>query len=69
MVLAVIPPDSTLIFEIVLTDIDPSIFNIEVLYRPEYCPRQTTVGDFIRQKYNGTFFNGTLFDSRYIANS
>jgi len=38
--------------------------NVEVQKIPQPCKRKAVVGDFIRYHYNGTFQDGTVFDSR-----
>jgi len=61
-----IPPQATLVFEALLVD----VFNanddlmVEVKEVPEGCARRTASGDYIRYHYNGTFQDGTAFDSR-----
>lgn len=61
-----IPPQATLVFEVLMVD----IFNpkddliVEVKEVPEGCTRRTVTGDYIRYHYNGTFQDGTAFDSR-----
>ncbi|KAM9780611.1 peptidyl-prolyl cis-trans isomerase FKBP10-like [Neosynchiropus ocellatus] len=66
-----IPPQASLIYEVLLVD----LFNpkddvtIEVKERPVGCTRTTVSGDFVRYHYNGTFQDGTLFDSSYRRNS
>lgn len=61
-----VPPQATLVFEVLLVD----VFNpnddvtAEVKEVPEGCARRTVAGDFIRYHYNGTFHDGTAFDSR-----
>ncbi|TRY65675.1 hypothetical protein DNTS_005529 [Danionella cerebrum] len=66
-----VPPYATVIFDVLLVD----VFNVkdgvkvEVLLIPQTCMRRTAVGDFIRYHYNGTFQDGTLFDSSYSRNS
>ncbi len=61
-----IPPQATLVFEVLMVD----MFNpkddliVEVKEVPEGCKRRTVKGDFIRYHYNGTFQDGTAFDSR-----
>lgn len=61
-----VPPQATLVFEALLVD----VFNpkddliVEVKELPEGCTRRTQVGDYIRYHYNGTFQDGTAFDSR-----
>ena len=59
-----IPPYSTLVFDVELADIDPSGFKIELIYLPDNCTRRSAAGDYIREHYNGTFPDGTAFDSR-----
>lgn len=65
----VIPPDAVLHFDVLLID----LWNLEdevqvqTYFKPEKCPRTVQVSDFVRYHYNGTFLDGTLFDSRYAA--
>lgn len=62
------PPQATLVFDVLLVD----VFNpkddlmVEVKEAPEGCRRRTSVGDYVRYHYNGTFLDGTAFDSRYV---
>lgn len=66
-----IPPEATLVFDVLLVD----FFNakddltVEVKKQPTPCPRKSTVGDYIRYHYNGTFQDGSSFDSSYQRNS
>ncbi|XP_070703925.1 peptidyl-prolyl cis-trans isomerase FKBP10 [Pempheris klunzingeri] len=66
-----IPPQATLVFEVLMVD----VFNlkddliVEVKEVPEGCDRRTVSGDYIRYHYNGTFQDGTAFDSSYQRNS
>ncbi|XP_076000420.1 peptidyl-prolyl cis-trans isomerase FKBP10-like [Genypterus blacodes] len=68
---AKVPPQATLQFEVLLVD----LFNpkddliVEVKEAPKGCTRRTAVGDYIRYHYNGTFQDGTPFDSSYKRNS
>ncbi|XP_069763236.1 peptidyl-prolyl cis-trans isomerase FKBP10-like [Narcine bancroftii] len=63
----VIPPDSTLYFDVVLHD----IWNLndkvqkKTAFRPATCNRTVQSSDYIRYHYNGTLLNGTLFDSSH----
>lgn len=62
------PPQATLVFDVLLVD----VFNpkddliVEVKEVPDGCPRRSAVGDYIRYHYNGSFQDGTPFDSRYF---
>ena len=62
----VIPPDSVLHFDILLMDIWNSEDQVQIhtYVKPPSCPRTIQVSDFVRYHYNGTFLDGTLFDSR-----
>uniref|UniRef100_A0A8C4HZJ4 peptidylprolyl isomerase n=1 Tax=Dicentrarchus labrax TaxID=13489 RepID=A0A8C4HZJ4_DICLA len=66
-----IPPQATLVFEVLMID----VFNpkddliVEVKKVPKGCTRRTVIGDYIRYHYNGTFQDGTAFDSSYERNS
>nr|XP_057905347.1 peptidyl-prolyl cis-trans isomerase FKBP10-like isoform X1 [Doryrhamphus excisus] len=68
---SLVPPQATLVFEVLMVD----LFNpkddliVEVKEVPEGCIRRTVVGDYIRYHYNGTFQDGTAFDSSYQRNS
>ncbi|KAK2893577.1 peptidyl-prolyl cis-trans isomerase FKBP10 [Channa argus] len=68
---SLVPPQATLVFEVLLVD----VFNpkdeiiVELKEVPEGCIRRTKIGDFIRYHYNGTFQDGTAFDSSYQRNS
>ncbi|KAI3359154.1 hypothetical protein L3Q82_002686 [Scortum barcoo] len=66
-----VPPQATLVFEVLMVD----LFNpkddliVELKEVPEGCTRRTVTGDYIRYHYNGTFQDGTPFDSSYQRNS
>ncbi|XP_032393903.1 peptidyl-prolyl cis-trans isomerase FKBP10 [Etheostoma spectabile] len=66
-----VPPQATLVFQVLLVD----VFNpkddlvVEVKEVPKGCSRRTVTGDYIRYHYNGTFQDGTAFDSSYKRNS
>ncbi|KAI4895055.1 hypothetical protein NFI96_004992 [Prochilodus magdalenae] len=66
-----VPAYATVIFDVLLVD----VFNVkddvqlEVLDIPQPCRRKAQAGDFIRYHYNGTFQDGTPFDSSYQRNS
>ncbi|XP_062845005.1 peptidyl-prolyl cis-trans isomerase FKBP10 [Trichomycterus rosablanca] len=66
-----VPPFATVLFDVLLVD----VFNVkddvevEVLHVPQPCRRRSQRGDFIRYHYNGTFQDGTQFDSSYQRNS
>lgn len=65
----VIPPNAVLHFDVLLIDVWNSEDEVQVqtYFKPEKCPRTVQVSDFVRYHYNGTFLDGTLFDSRYAA--
>ncbi|XP_003964936.1 peptidyl-prolyl cis-trans isomerase FKBP10 [Takifugu rubripes] len=66
-----VPPQATLVFDVLLVD----VFNpkddliVEVKEVPDGCTRRSAVGDYIRYHYNGSFQDGTAFDSSYQRNS
>ncbi|XP_026217479.1 peptidyl-prolyl cis-trans isomerase FKBP10 [Anabas testudineus] len=66
-----VPPQASLVFEVLLVD----VFNpkddliVEVKEVPEGCTRRTKARDYIRYHYNGTFQDGSAFDSSYQRNS
>ncbi|XP_068161077.1 peptidyl-prolyl cis-trans isomerase FKBP10 [Antennarius striatus] len=66
-----IPPQATLVFDVLLVDLHNPKDNITVQDQvvPGSCPRRTVVGDYIRYHYNGTFLNGVTFDTSYQRNS
>uniref|UniRef100_A0A669CRX5 peptidylprolyl isomerase n=1 Tax=Oreochromis niloticus TaxID=8128 RepID=A0A669CRX5_ORENI len=66
-----IPPQATLVFDVLLVDIHNPKDNITVENQlvPESCARRSVVGDYIRYHYNGTFLNGVTFDTSYQRNS
>lgn len=53
-------------FEVLLVDVfnPKDDLTVEVKAVPEGCSRRTKTGDYIRYHYNGTFQDGTPFDSR-----
>lgn len=61
-----IPPQATLVFDVLLVDLHNPKDNITIEEQevPEACTRRTVVGDYIRYHYNGTFLNGVTFDTR-----
>uniref|UniRef100_H3C011 peptidylprolyl isomerase n=1 Tax=Tetraodon nigroviridis TaxID=99883 RepID=H3C011_TETNG len=66
-----IPPQATLVFDVLLVDLHNPKDNITVeeLVVPDTCTRRTVAGDYIRYHYNGTFLNGVTFDTSYQRNS
>ncbi|XP_017284993.1 peptidyl-prolyl cis-trans isomerase FKBP10 [Kryptolebias marmoratus] len=66
-----VPPQATLVLEVLLVDVFNPNDNVtsEVKEVPKGCTRRTVTGDYIRYHYNGTFHDGTAFDSSYQRNS
>ncbi|XP_022599178.1 peptidyl-prolyl cis-trans isomerase FKBP10-like [Seriola dumerili] len=66
-----IPPQATLVYDVMLVDIHNPKDNITVENQvvPESCTRRSIVGDYMRYHYNGTFLNGVTFDTSYQRNS
>uniref|UniRef100_A0A8C3KDH4 peptidylprolyl isomerase n=1 Tax=Calidris pygmaea TaxID=425635 RepID=A0A8C3KDH4_9CHAR len=66
-VAGVIPPNAVLHFDVLLIDLWNSEDEVQVqtYFKPEKCPRTVQVSDFVRYHYNGTFLDGTLFDSSH----
>ncbi|GCB80731.1 hypothetical protein scyTo_0016370 [Scyliorhinus torazame] len=63
----VIPPDTTLYFDVILHDIwnhDDKV-QMKTVYKPTACKRTVQNTDYVRYHYNGTLLNGTLFDSSH----
>ncbi|XP_062389002.1 peptidyl-prolyl cis-trans isomerase FKBP10 [Sardina pilchardus] len=63
----VIPPDTTLVFDVVLLDLWNTDDKVETitLSKPQDCKRKVVPSDFVRYHYNGSLLNGTLFDSSH----
>ncbi|CAI5788147.1 peptidyl-prolyl cis-trans isomerase FKBP9 [Podarcis lilfordi] len=63
----VIPANSVLHFDVLLIDLwnSEDQVHIQTYYKPENCTRTIQVSDFVRYHYNGTFLDGTLFDSSH----
>ncbi|KAL2080412.1 hypothetical protein ACEWY4_024205 [Coilia grayii] len=65
-----IPPQASLVFDVVLLDLHnpKDDIAVEVQHLPDPCPRKSAVGDFMRYHYNGSLLDGTFFDSSYSRN-
>ncbi|KAG5264534.1 hypothetical protein AALO_G00255290 [Alosa alosa] len=65
-----IPPQASLVFDVVLLDLHnpKDEIAVEVQHLPDPCPRKSAVGDFMRYHYNGSLLDGTFFDSSYSRN-
>ncbi|XP_066487141.1 peptidyl-prolyl cis-trans isomerase FKBP9 isoform X1 [Tiliqua scincoides] len=63
----VIPANSVLHFDVLLVDLwnSEDQVQIQTYYKPKNCTRTIEVSDFVRYHYNGTFLDGTLFDSSH----
>ncbi|XP_065256054.1 peptidyl-prolyl cis-trans isomerase FKBP9 isoform X1 [Emys orbicularis] len=63
----VIPPNAVLHFDVLLIDLwnSEDEVQIQTYLKPEKCTRTIQVSDFVRYHYNGTFLDGTLFDSSH----
>ncbi|XP_020782011.2 peptidyl-prolyl cis-trans isomerase FKBP10 [Boleophthalmus pectinirostris] len=66
-----VPPQASLVYEVLMIDVFNSKDNVTVTVKevPKFCSRRTKTGDFIRYHYNGTFQDGTPFDSSYQRNN
>uniref|UniRef100_A0A674CL67 peptidylprolyl isomerase n=1 Tax=Salmo trutta TaxID=8032 RepID=A0A674CL67_SALTR len=66
-----IPSQATLVFEVFMIDLFNPKDDIAVVVKevPKTCTRKTVVGDYIRYHYNGTFQDGSGFDTSYQRNS
>ncbi|CAH2302598.1 peptidyl-prolyl cis-trans isomerase FKBP10 [Pelobates cultripes] len=67
----VIPPQSTLVFHVILIDVHNPKDGITLKNQvvPKICNRKAVTGDYVRYHYNGTLMDGVLFDSSYSRNS
>ncbi|KAM8836106.1 peptidyl-prolyl cis-trans isomerase FKBP9 [Spinachia spinachia] len=63
----VIPPDTTLVFEIHLVDLwnKADLVVTKTISTPKDCKRSVMRTDFVRYHFNGTLLDGTVFDSSY----
>ncbi|XP_019739160.1 peptidyl-prolyl cis-trans isomerase FKBP10-like isoform X1 [Hippocampus comes] len=63
-----IPPDTTLVFEILLLDLwnKADLVVTKTISTPKDCKRSVMRSDFVRYHYNGTLLDGTTFDSSYV---
>lgn len=68
---AIVPPQATLVYEVQMLDMFNSKDDLMVTVKevPESCDRRTKTGDYVRYHYNGSFQDGTPFDSSYQRNS
>ncbi|XP_037134129.1 peptidyl-prolyl cis-trans isomerase FKBP10-like [Syngnathus acus] len=64
----VIPPDTTLVFEILLLDLwnKVDLVHTKTISTPKDCKRSVMSSDFVRYHYNGTLLDGSTFDSSYV---
>ncbi|XP_056286711.1 peptidyl-prolyl cis-trans isomerase FKBP10 [Pseudoliparis swirei] len=63
----VIPPDATLVFTIHLLDVwnKADLVATKSISTPEDCKRSVMRTDFVRYHFNGSLYDGTVFDSSY----
>ncbi|TWW81880.1 peptidyl-prolyl cis-trans isomerase FKBP10 [Takifugu flavidus] len=63
----VVPPDSTLVFDIHLLDVwnKADLVVTRTVTTPKDCKRSVIRTDFVRYHFNGTLLDGTAFDSSY----
>lgn len=63
----VIPPDATLVFDILLLDLwnKADLVVTKTISTPKDCKRSVMRTDFVRYHFNGSLLDGTVFDSRY----
>uniref|UniRef100_A0A7N8XB85 peptidylprolyl isomerase n=1 Tax=Mastacembelus armatus TaxID=205130 RepID=A0A7N8XB85_9TELE len=63
----VIPPDTTLVFDIHLLDVwnKADLVATKTITTPRDCKRSVMRTDFVRYHFNGTLLDGTVFDSSY----
>lgn len=64
----VVPPDATLVFDIVLLDLwnKADLVATKTISTPQDCKRSVMRTDFVRYHFNGTLLDGTVFESRWI---
>lgn len=62
----VVPPDTTLVFDIQLLDLwnKADLVITKTITTPKDCKRSVMRTDFVRYHFNGTLLDGTNFDSR-----
>lgn len=62
----VVPPDTTLVFDIHLLDLwnKADMVVTKTITTPKDCKRSVMRTDFVRYHFNGTLLDGTVFDSR-----
>lgn len=63
----VIPPDATLVFDILLLDLwnKADLVVTKTISTPKDCKRSVMRTDFVRYHFNGSLLDGTVFDSSY----
>ncbi|XP_064421402.1 peptidyl-prolyl cis-trans isomerase FKBP10 [Latimeria chalumnae] len=63
----VIPPDATLVFDVMLVDVwnQDDRVRTRSMSKPDRCNRTVQSSDFVRYHYNGTLLDGTQFDSSH----
>lgn len=66
-----IPASATTVFDVEIVDVHnpDDTFEVTITHEVPDCKRKLVDGDFIRYHYNGSFVDGTVFDTSYQRNT